>query len=101
MANDDRSNSTASPRTMFAFVCAIQLRALLRPSARRDLSRFLKARRSVQELGGFVAWAQDVLEAHRVDRHGLRNRRTAHAIQADPLGAFRRPMRAFRLRRPL
>jgi len=87
------------PSHLVAFVLAqlACLSPLLRPSARKDLRRFVGAMRR-DDLDEFMRWADRVLQAHRVDGKHLGGMRAAEAVRQTSLPIFRRPERAYRPR---
>jgi hypothetical protein len=83
---------------MFVFSLAAQLRPLLRPSARRDLARYISGLSSDQSAKEWLRWAHEVLTTFKTEARTLRVGRTGLLIRAAPIGAFRRPDRAYRVR---
>jgi hypothetical protein len=95
----DEEQKRVPPHLMAFLASSIAaMKPLLRPSARRDMFRFVVAIRSEAKAKEFLAWASRVLEANRVDGRSGHGGRAARAIQETPLPVFRRPDRAYRPR---
>src|SRR5437879_2759246 len=77
---------------MWMHVCITGLRPVLRPSARRDLTRYLQGIRDDDAARAWSSWAQMILDAHRTDVTG--GRRVRDLLRSAPVGLFRRPDRA-------
>jgi hypothetical protein len=75
-----------------------ETRAILRPSARRDLLRYMGRVRTPEELRDLVRWGDEVLKANAEERYSLFRRKTRAAVVATTLPIFRRPDRAFKVR---
>jgi hypothetical protein len=82
----------------FVLAATAAMKPLLRPSARRDLARFIATIKWDGEAKEFVRWAARVLEAHRAGSKSIRRGRAATAILETALPIFRRPSRAYRPR---
>ena len=82
----------------FLLAAAAAMKPLLRPSARRDLNRFVATIRSDASAKDFMEWATRVLEANRTDGKSIRGGLASRAIRETPLPIFRRPDRAYRPR---
>jgi len=83
-----------------AFLLASQsaLKPLLRPSAHREVGRFIGRIESDVEAKKFLTWAARVVRAHRRDARGGRPKIAARIVRSAPEGLFRRPERAYRPR---
>jgi hypothetical protein len=75
-----------------------QLRPILRPSARRDLERFISRLKSRSDLEEVIRWGGSVLEADFEERYFLKRPKTQKAISMTRLPIFRRPERSFQIR---
>ena len=91
--------TTPDPLTrVFVFSLAAQLRPLLRPSARRDLARYIASFSSDESAKEWLRWAHEVLTTFKSEARTLRVGRTGRLVRAAPIGVFRRPDRAYRVR---
>jgi hypothetical protein len=82
----------------FMLVTALKMRPLLRPSARRDLLRFVGTLDSDEHAKAFLEWGVRVIKAHHEDAKSLRRPRAKQLIAQTELPIFRRPDRAYRVR---
>ena len=97
--NERKDQPVAPLNRMFMLTCAAQLRPLLRPAARHDVSDYVQSIQIDSKAKAFLTWARDILSAHKDVTNKSRNRLTESIIQADELKIFRRPNRAYRVRR--
>ena len=84
---------------VFVLACHAGMQPLLRPSAHRELGRFVGHLQTQKDVIAFLTWAQHVLRAHRRDAHGASPKSAARLVRNAPKGMFVRPELAYRPRR--
>jgi len=82
----------------FMLATGLKMRPLLRPSARRDMARFMSKMDSDEQAQEFLEWGVNVLRAHHEDAKSVRRNRARQLIAQTKLPIFRKPDRAYRLR---
>jgi hypothetical protein len=83
---------------VFMMAAGMKMRPLLRPSARRDMGRYMGRVRTEDEAKIFLEWSIRVLNAHHEDTKSMRGGRARLAILQTELPIFRKPQRAYRIR---
>src|SRR5262245_13751902 len=82
----------------FMLVTGLKMRPLLRPSARKDLTKFMAQIDSDEQAKEFLDWGISVLSAHHNDAKSRHGGQARQLIEQTKLPIFRRPRRAYRVR---
>lgn len=82
----------------FMLVTGLKIRPLIRPSARKDMARFMATIESDEQAKEFLDWGLNVLNAYHKDAKSIRGDRARQLIAQTKLPIFRKPENAFRVR---